>query len=45
MLSTLVVGDYASLYLAFLRGIDPAPIEMIEDLKRALKERRAAREG
>jgi len=45
MLSTLVVGDYTSLYLAFLRGIDPAPIEMIEDLKRALKERRDAREG
>lgn len=44
MLSALHVGDYTSLYLAFLRGMDPAPIEMIEDLKRALAERRAQRE-
>jgi glucose/mannose-6-phosphate isomerase len=43
MLSAMYVGDYASLYLAFLRGMDPAPIEMIEDLKRALKDRRAER--
>jgi hypothetical protein len=33
----------ASVYLAFLRGLDPGPIDMIEDLKRALKERRAKR--
>jgi glucose/mannose-6-phosphate isomerase len=43
MLSSLVVGDFVSLYLAFLRGMDPAPIEMIEDLKRALRQRREAR--
>jgi glucose/mannose-6-phosphate isomerase len=43
ILSAMYVGDYASLYLAFLRGMDPAPIDMIEDLKRALKERRTAR--
>jgi len=43
MLSTLYVGDMASVYLAFLRGLDPGPIDMIEDLKRALKERRAER--
>ncbi len=45
MLSTMYVGDYTSLYLAFLREMDPAPVEMIEDLKKALKARRAEREG
>jgi glucose/mannose-6-phosphate isomerase len=45
MLSAMYVGDYASIYLAFLRGMDPAPIDMIEDLKKALKERREARGG
>jgi glucose/mannose-6-phosphate isomerase len=44
MLSTMYVGDYVSMYIAFLRGLDPAPIEMIEGLKRSLAERRAARE-
>lgn len=45
LMSAMYVGDYTSLYLAFLRGMDPAPVEMIEDLKRALRDRRAAREG
>jgi glucose/mannose-6-phosphate isomerase len=44
IMSAMYVGDYASLYLAFLRGMDPAPVEMIEDLKRALKARREGRE-
>ncbi len=44
ILSTTYVGDYTSLYLAFLKGMDPAPVEMIEDLKKALKTRRADRE-
>jgi len=43
MMSAMYVGDYASLYLAFLRGMDPAPVDMIEDLKKALKARREAR--
>ncbi len=43
MLSAMYVGDYVSLYIAFLRGLDPAPIAMIEDLKRSMAERRAAR--
>jgi glucose/mannose-6-phosphate isomerase len=43
LLSAMYVGDYASLYLALLRGMDPAPVEMIEDLKRSLKDRREAR--
>jgi glucose/mannose-6-phosphate isomerase len=45
LMSAMYVGDYTSLYLAFLRGMDPAPVEMIEDLKRALRDRRVAREG
>jgi len=45
LMSAMYVGDYTSLYLAFLRGMDPAPVDMIEDLKRALRERRVAREG
>ncbi len=45
LMSAMYVGDYTSLYLAFLRGMDPAPIDMIEDLKRALKERRDSRDG
>jgi glucose/mannose-6-phosphate isomerase len=43
IMSAMYVGDYTSLYLAFLRGMDPAPVEMIEDLKKALKDRRAQR--
>jgi len=39
----LYIGDMTSVYLAFLRGLDPGPIDMIEDLKRALKGRRAKR--
>jgi hypothetical protein len=45
MLSAMYVGDYTSLYLAFLREMDPAPIDMIEDLKDALRERRESRPG
>ena len=44
ILSAMYVGDYTSLYLAFIRGMDPAPVEMIEDLKRALADRRRGRE-
>jgi glucose/mannose-6-phosphate isomerase len=43
ILSAIYVGDYTSLYLAFLRGMDPAPIDMIEDLKGALAQRRSSR--
>jgi glucose/mannose-6-phosphate isomerase len=44
LMSAMYVGDYTSLYLAFLRGMDPAPVDMIEDLKRSLQDLRAARE-
>jgi glucose/mannose-6-phosphate isomerase len=36
LLSSVLVGDLASIYLAVLRGVDPAPVEAIDRLKRAL---------
>ena len=36
MLSTTLVGDFTSVYLALLRGIDPTPVETINLLKRRL---------
>ncbi|MDA0836958.1 MAG: bifunctional phosphoglucose/phosphomannose isomerase [Planctomycetota bacterium] len=33
----LLYGDWASYYLALLRGIDPTPVDFIEDFKRELK--------
>ncbi len=38
MFSLIVLGDYASVYLALLRGVDPTPVATIEDLKVRLKE-------
>jgi len=34
------LGDYVSVYAAFLRGVDPTPVEAIEELKRKMKEDR-----
>jgi glucose/mannose-6-phosphate isomerase len=36
LLSCVFVGDLASLYLAVLRGVDPAPVKVIGHLKREL---------
>jgi glucose/mannose-6-phosphate isomerase len=36
MLGTLYLGDYVSLYLAVLRGVDPLPLKPIETLKAKL---------
>jgi glucose/mannose-6-phosphate isomerase len=36
MLTTTHLGDFASVYLAFLNGVDPTPVERIEALKRHL---------
>ena len=36
LLSSVNLGDYLSLYLAVLYGIDPSPVERIENLKRQL---------
>jgi glucose/mannose-6-phosphate isomerase len=38
MLDLVMLGDYASLYLALLRGVDPGPVEAIERLKARLAE-------
>lgn len=36
MVSLLVLGDFASVYLAFLYGVDPTPVENIDYLKAQL---------
>lgn len=36
LLSTVLIGDFVSWYLATLRGVDPTPVEVIEELKRRL---------
>ncbi|MGB9958934.1 MAG: bifunctional phosphoglucose/phosphomannose isomerase [Candidatus Bathyarchaeales archaeon] len=38
MLSTTLIGDFASVYLALLREIDPTPVETINLLKRKIAE-------
>ena len=38
MLSTIVVGDFVSVYLAVLRGLDPTPVKTINILKDTLKQ-------
>jgi glucose/mannose-6-phosphate isomerase len=34
--SLVLLGDLVSLYLAVLRGVDPAPVELLEALKTEL---------
>jgi glucose/mannose-6-phosphate isomerase len=36
--SLIYVGDFASIYLAFLNGEDPTPVHRIQELKRKLSE-------
>lgn len=36
MFSTLLFGDWVSYYLALTYGQDPTPVDMVEDLKKAL---------
>lgn len=38
LLSVIAVGDLASVYLALLRGVDPTPVAVIEELKKRLSE-------
>jgi len=38
MFTTLYLGDYVSLYLALIRGIDPTPVKPIDFLKKKLNE-------
>jgi len=35
-MSVAVTGDFTSIYLALLRGVDPTPVQVIERLKRKL---------
>jgi len=37
LLSLVLLGDLTSIYLAYLRGVDPTPVEAIDALKRALR--------
>ena len=37
MLSTICIGDFMSVYLAILRGIDPTPVQTISHLKEQLQ--------
>lgn len=39
MLSAIMLGDWASYYLAILRGVDPAPVNLISDFKRKRDEK------
>ncbi len=36
LFSSILMGDYVSLYLAFLNGLDPSPVIRIEELKNQL---------
>jgi glucose/mannose-6-phosphate isomerase len=38
MLTTMYLGDYISVYIALLRGINPTPVAVIEELKKKLVE-------
>ena len=45
MAALVQFADYVSLYLAFLRGVDPTPIASIDAFKRRLAEHAAAQPG
>ena len=34
----MLLGDLVSIYLAVLRGVDPGPVKVIDELKAALAE-------
>ncbi|MGO8807672.1 MAG: bifunctional phosphoglucose/phosphomannose isomerase [Candidatus Bathyarchaeia archaeon] len=38
MLSTILIGDFSSVYLAVLRGVDPTPVKTVNYLKDTLKQ-------
>ena len=39
VISLVLLGDLVSIYLAALRGVDPGPVKVIDELKAALAER------
>ena len=40
MMHLMCQGDFASNYLALLRGVDPSPVDIVTELKRRLAEKR-----
>jgi hypothetical protein len=36
MLSMMLLGDFTSVYLAYLNGVDPTPVTKIDRLKKEL---------
>jgi glucose/mannose-6-phosphate isomerase len=36
VLAAVLLGDLVSVYIAALRGVDPTPVDAIEDFKQAL---------
>ena len=38
MLSTIIVADFTSIYLAVLHGVDPTPVKTITHLKGTLQQ-------
>ena len=36
VLSLVLLGDLVSIYLAALRGVDPGPVKVLDELKEAL---------
>jgi glucose/mannose-6-phosphate isomerase len=36
LLSLVLLGDFTSVYLALLRGVDPTPVPVIDEVKRRL---------
>lgn len=38
LLSLVFIGDLVSIYLAYLRGVDPSPVEIIDAIKQGLHE-------
>jgi glucose/mannose-6-phosphate isomerase len=38
LLWSIQLGDFVSIYLALLNGLDPTPVELIERLKSELKD-------
>ena len=45
MASLCAVGDFASVYLGLLEGVDPTPIDPITELKSRLQDRHVAAQG
>jgi glucose/mannose-6-phosphate isomerase len=39
VISLMLLGDLVSIYLAALRGVDPGPVKVLDELKAALAER------